>query len=209
MKKQNWFLKTFLAGALCFPLAMASTPVNAVEGTPILLKDKHSEVFESKYGFSPHFIQGQTTVSYEGFTDNTRPETRKVVLERNDGWKQEVIIDKDKGWKTVIEDLELENEIGEQYSYTLSVEGIEKYEDTVKGSFNNFKLVSTYRRPEVPKEPEKPKKPTEKPKPQPKDMETGVDPNFVVMLVGLVALALLVPLVIDMERHRRHTSKKD
>lgn len=122
--------------------------------------------------------------------DNTRPGTRKGTLTRNDGEVIEFELTKDKEWKVIVEDLESEDETGTPYTYTLSMDGIEKYEDVVKGEFNSYKVVSTYRR--QPKPVEEPQAPTEKEeKEEPvKGMPTGVEPNNIVVAIGALGVLL-------------------
>ena len=127
--------------------------------------------------------------------DNTRPGTRKGTLTRNDGEVIEFELTKDKEWKVIVEDLESEDETGTPYTYTLSMDGIEKYEDVVKGEFNSYKVVSTYRR--QPKPVEEPQAPTEKEeKEEPvKGIPTGVEPVnpwLSVVVVTLVAGAGII-----------------
>lgn len=124
--------------------------------------------------------------------DNTRPGTRKGTLTRNDGEVIEFELTKDKEWKVIVEDLESEDETGTPYTYTLSMDGIEKYEDVVKGEFNSYKVVSTYRRQPKPVEEPEPQAPTEKEeKEEPvKGMPTGVEPNNILVAIGALGVLL-------------------
>ena len=124
--------------------------------------------------------------------DNTRPGTRKGTLTRNDGEVIEFELAKDKEWKVIVEDLESEDETGTPYTYTLSMDGIEKYEDVVKGEFNSYKVVSTYRRQPKPVEEPEPPAPTEKEeKEEPvKGIPTGVEPNNILVAIGALGVLL-------------------
>lgn len=116
--------------------------------------------------------------------DGKRPETRKVVLTRNDGQKTEIELTEKDNWKAEVE-VETEDEEGNKYTYELTTDEVENYKTSI---VYGKTIVSVYEKPQP--QPKTPTKPKVQPKTKGKGIATGVvsvNPWLSVVVVTLVA----------------------